>query len=210
MRLSRAIALTVSAVFAAAGTVSTTAAAQQATAPILAVSAPNPPSNFRRHEMQHWTWYGPKNWVAAEGANDLYISSPTGTQYLHYGASAAPCIYPPNYSDVSGFFSFVRNGYLSTAAQNFGLYSHGLRSSRFTSIGAVKQMSPTYVRQTSRFTGKSGGTAIKGEMVLDFFVVDAASGVCGERQQVRSAPTKGYANSVRLLRKVQTFIFGPR
>ncbi len=209
MGLSRAIAAT-ACIVVSAGTITSMGTAQAAAPPVDAVAAPNPPSNFRRHEMAHWTWYGPKNWVAAEGANDLYVSSPTGTQYLHYGASAAPCMYPPNYSDVPGFFSFVRNSYLSAASQNFGFYSHGLRSARFTSIGAVKQVSPTYVRQTSRFTGKSGGTAIKGEMVLDFFVVDATSGVCGERQQVRSAPAKGFKNSVKLLRQVQTFIFGPR
>ncbi len=210
MILSRVIAATACIAVAATGTITSTTVAHAAAAPAIATSSPNPPSNFRRHEMTHWTWYGPRTWVAAEGANDLYVSSPTGTQYLHYGASAAPCVYPPNYSDVPGFFSFVRNGYLSTAAANFGLYSHGLRSARFTSIGAIKQISPTYVRQTSRFTGRSGRTAVKGEMVLDFFVVDAASGVCGERQQVRSAPAKGFKASVSLLRKVQTFIFGPR
>ncbi len=60
------------------------------------------PKGFVRHEAAHWTWYGPANWVASEGANDLYLSSPTGTQYLHYGAGAAPCAYPPYYSDAPG------------------------------------------------------------------------------------------------------------
>ena len=85
------------------------------------------PKGFVRHEAAHWTWYGPANWVASEGANDLYLSSPTGTQYLHYGAGAAPCAYPPYYSDAPGYFSLVLNSYKSTAGQPFSLYSKGIK-----------------------------------------------------------------------------------
>lgn len=163
---------------------------------------------FKRRELQHWTWYGPAGWVSSEGANDLYISSPTGTQYLHYGAGGASCTYPPYYTDVNGFFAFVRNSYLATAKQNFSLYSLGIKKAKFTKVGAVKTVGQNWVRQTSAFTGKHGKTAIRGEMVIDFFY--AGNGVCGDRQQVRSAPTSGYKNSIKTLRKVQSLIFGPR
>ena len=45
-------------------------------------------------------------------------------------------------------------------------------------------------------------------MVVDFFYVDA--GACGERLQIRSAPAKGYKASIKVLRKIQPLIFGPR
>ena len=166
------------------------------------------PKGFVRHEQAHWTWYGPAKWVAAEGANDLYLSSPTGTQYLHYGAGAAACSYPPYYSDAAGFFTYVRNSYRATARQNFSLYSRGISKARFTKVGAIKLIGQNYLRQTSQFTGKRGKKVIRGELVIDFFAVDY--GVCGERQQVRSAPATGYAKSIKTLRSAQALIFGPR
>lgn len=59
-----------------------------------------------------------------------------------------------------------------------------------------------------KFTGKRGKKVIRGEMVVDFFYVD--TGACGERLQIRSAPAKGYKASIKVLRKIQPLIFGPR
>ena len=173
-------------------------------------SAGGPPSNFVRHEGQHWTWYAPSGWIASEGANDIYIGSPTGSKFLHYGASAAPCSYPPYYTDVPGFFRYVRNSYLQLRGQAYDFYSFPLASAHYTSIGPIRALNQAYYRQISTFQGKTrSGTVIQGEMVLDFFAVDSY-GNCGERQQIRSAPRRGIANSIRLLRTVQKYIFGPR
>ena len=166
------------------------------------------PKGFVRHEAAHWTWYGPANWVASEGANDLYLSSPTGTQYLHYGAGAAPCAYPPYYSDAPGYFSLVLNSYKSTAGQPFSLYSKGIKKDRYTKVGAINTIGTNYLRQTSKFTGKRGKKVIRGEIIIDFFAVDY--GTCGSRQQVRAAPASGYKKSIKTLRNAQTLIFGPR
>ncbi len=173
--------------------------------------AATPPGNFKRHENRYWTWYAPKGWGAAFGANDIYISSPTGTLFLHYGAGGAPCSYPPHYTTINGFFSVVRNSYLQNTNRNFDFYSHPLQTARFTNVGQTRQIRNGYFRQTSRFQGRRpSGRQIQGEMVLDFFAVDPFSNVCGERQQVRSAPANGIAQSVRLLRIVQSVIFGPK
>ncbi len=166
------------------------------------------PKGFVRHEVTHWTWYGPANWVSAEGANDLYLSSPTGKLYLHYGAGAAACAYPPYYSNAAGLFTYVRNSYRATARQNFSLYSRGISKARFTKVGAIKVIGQNYLRQTSQFTGKRGKRVIRGELVIDFFAV--GYGVCGQRQQVRSAPSVGYQKSIKTLRSAQSLIFGPR
>jgi len=177
------------------------------------VVAPSPasaavPRDFVRHEVTHWTWYGPRGWIESEGANDLIVTSPTGTQYLHYGAGGAPCTYPGVWSTPKEFFSYMRRGYLKGARSNFGLYSRGIKHARYTKVGRISKVGPNYLRQTSTYTGKRGKTPIRGELVLDFFYV--SPGVCGERQQVRAAPAKGYSKSVKTLRKVQSLIFGPR
>jgi hypothetical protein len=148
--------------------------------------------------------------VGAEGANDIYIGSPTGTKFLHYGASAAPCSYPPYYTSVSGYFRYVRNSYKQLSGQAYDFYSYPLASARYTSIGPIRALNQAYFRQTNTFVGKrANGTQIQGEMVLDFFAVDSY-GDCGERQQIRSAPSRGINSSINLLRTVQKFIFGPR
>ncbi len=172
--------------------------------------AATPPGNFKRHENRYWTWYAPKGWGAAIGANDIYISSPTGTLFLHYGAGGVPCSYPPYWTTVNGYFSVVRNSYLQNAGKSFDFYSHPLRTARFTNV-ATRQIRNNYFRQVARFQGRRpNGQQIKGEMVLDLFAVDPSSNVCGERQQVRSAPANGIGRSLRLLRTVQSVIFGPK
>ncbi|MFN8159872.1 MAG: hypothetical protein U0R52_02345 [Solirubrobacterales bacterium] len=174
-------------------------------------AAATPPGNFKRHENRYWTWYAPKGWGAAYGANDIYITSPTGTLFLHYGAGGTPCTYPPYYNSVGGFFSLVRKSYLQNRRKNFDLYSHPLAGASFTNVSGIRQIQQGYFRQVSRFQGRRpNGERIKGEMVLDLFVVDAFSNVCGERQQVRSAPVNGNAKALKLLRIVQSVIFGPR
>jgi hypothetical protein len=178
------------------------AAALPATAGAASASA-TPPGNFERHDGEHWTWYAPPGWVSSEGANDIYVSSPTGTQYLHYGAGGTPC-YPP-----AEFFAGVRSSYQSSHSA-FGLYSLPLASARYTKVGPIQEPSPYYYRQSATFQGKRpSGAVVKGEIVLDLFAVDAY-GTCGERQQVRSAPSKEIAKSLKLLRVVQSVLFGPR
>ena len=75
-------------------------------------------------------WYGPQDWVASDGANDLLVGSPTGERFLHYGASAAPCVYPPLWSTTDEFFAYSRNTALARASSNYGLYSFGLKGAR--------------------------------------------------------------------------------
>ena len=169
---------------------------------------PDIPRNFVRHELTHWTWYGPQDWVASDGANDLLVGSPTGERFLHYGASAAPCVYPGYWSTSDEFFAYFRNASLAGAAENFGLYSFPLKGAKYTNVGGIQTIGENYLRQRSTFTGKRGKKVIRGELIVDFFY--AGAGSCGERLQIRSAPAKGYGPSIKVLRKVQTFIFGPR
>lgn len=173
-----------------------------------AAPAATPPGNFKRHVNRYWTWYAPKGWGAAYGANDIYITSPTGLLYLRYGAGGVICP-----ATAGGFFNALRGSFRNFKG-NFGLYSHPLRSASYTGVGAVTKpfgQNRAYFRQAATFKGtRRNGSQIRGEIILDIFVVDAFSGICGQRQQVRAAPSRGIGDSLRLLRIVQSVIFGPR
>jgi hypothetical protein len=160
------------------------------------------PSNFKRHQEQYWVWFGPPRWVASSGKNDLNISSPTGTLWNKYGAGGAICP-----ATASVWFQALRSNYRRTAGAGFGLYSRPLRGARFTSVGPIRELGQAYYRQRAEWAGRTRrGTPIRGEMIMDIFVVDIFSGTCGQRFQVRGAPQRGNARSIRLLRQVQSTI----
>lgn len=160
------------------------------------------PSNFRRHQELYWVWYGPESWGASSGKYDLNISSPTGTLWNKYGAGGVVCP-----ASAGQWFKSLRDNYQSTAGQGFGLYSKPLKSARFTKIGGIRKLDTYYFRQTVKWLGRRrNGARIKGEMVMDVFVVDLFSGVCGQRFQVRGAPARGYGKSIRLLRTIQSTV----
>lgn len=166
------------------------------------IAAREIPSDFRRHEETYWAWYAPKSWVASSGKNDLNISSPTGTLWNKYGVSGLVC---PGTADQ--WFRYLRENYRDTAKGGFGLYSRPLKGAHFTKVGKTRRRDTYYWRQTVNWAGKRrSGTKIKGEMVMDIFVVDAFSGVCGQRFQVRGAPAKGFGRSIKTLRAVQSTI----
>jgi hypothetical protein len=176
----------------------------------LLLLAPGPPadgalpSNFTRHQEQFWVWYGPPGWGAASGKNDLNISSPTGTLWNKYGAGGVVCP-----QSAGQWFKSLRENYRDTARAGFGLYSRPLFNARFTAMGAVRQIGNAYFRQTVRWAGRRrGGQQIRGEMIMDVFVAvpDPFFPVCGQRFQVRGAPARGNARSIRLLRTVQSTI----
>jgi hypothetical protein len=192
------------------GTVSFAVAVVLAAFAAVPALAATPPGNFKRHQNRYWVWYAPRGWEASFGANDIYIGSPTGTLFLHYGAGGVPCSYPPYWTGPNGFFAFTRASYLQARNQNFDFHSFPVPNARFTGA-ATRQIRNNYFRQVSTFQGRRrNGQQIRGEMVLDMFAVDLFNNVCGERQQVRSAPANGIGRSLRLLRIVQSVIFGPK
>ncbi len=158
------------------------------------------PRGFVRHTSEpYWAWYAPKSWLDSYGANGILISSPTGTLFNDYGQGATPC--PPS---VTGYFDAIS----ANARKQKALYSLPLASVHYTSIGKVSQ--PTYGDFHRRYTWKGrrpNGTQVQGELILEIFAVDAANGVCGQRSQNRGAPSRGFADSLRTLRAVQSLIF---
>ena len=166
------------------------------------------PKGSVKHEEKYWTWFGPRSWSAAESTNDIWIASRTGRNYLRYSAGGMICANPGVWNDPASFFNAMRQSYRSSARQEaFGLYSKTIRRARYTRVGPIRAVGENHVRQTAQFRGVRRGNVIRGEMVLDFFAVN---GACGNRQQVRAAPSQGFRQVRRTLRQVQRAIFGPK
>lgn len=174
-----------------------------AASPFAAARGQHIPSDFRRHENPYWVWYGPAHWIDSYGQYDLIVSSPTGDDYLHYGASGVICHDTP-----ADYFHYVR-GYTK---QSGGFYGKQLASSKYTNVGKIRHLPDDYgygpygYRQLDRWKGqRPSGERIQGEVVFDFFYVDAYD--CGQAFSVRSAPSNGFGNAIETLRKIQQLIF---
>jgi len=155
------------------------------------------PDNFERHKENNWVWYGPGDWVASSGQNDINISSPTGKLWIKFGASGVIC---PNSADE--WFTGLRNSYRNTAGAGFGLYSRPLKTARYSSIGPTREISTNYFRQKDKWVGrKRNGQQIRGEFTMDVFAIDGL-GTCGQQFLSIGAPSKGNAPSLKLLRTV--------
>ena len=149
------------------------------------------PNSFVRHENRYWTWYAPRRWVAASGASAIRISSPTGTKFNDYQVGAVPCV-----QNVAAFFRSIR----AQIKNQGGLYTRPLRSARYTAVGPLRRRG-NYYKQGALFRGvrRSGG-AVKGQVELD---LTKSQFGCSGTGQVRGAPQRGYARSLRTLNAIQ-------
>ena len=154
------------------------------------------PSSFVRHENRYWTWYAPQRWVASYNRNGIDITSPTGTKLA--GTAYSTLAQCP--SNTASFFRQVR----TLLKQQGALYSKPLRSARYTSVGPVRNAGGGDKTQHSTFRGtRRTGAGIRGELDLRLI----RQGGCAVVGQVSSAPSRGYRNSIGLLRQIQRAVF---
>jgi len=180
----------------------------------LPAGAVTPPGDWQRHVDRPWSWYAPQGWVGAAGPYDLNISSATGSKWVKFGFSAAPVdATQTDAANAAAWFAYWRDHLAQgSIAAGAGLYSKILASDRYTSVGAIQQLTPSSLyrtrwRQTVLFAGaRPNGRRIRGEMVMDYTV--STYGDSGaESFQIRSAPKRGYDNVIATLRLVQRLIF---
>ena len=50
-----------------------------------------PPRSIKHQNSQYWSWAGPRNWVSADGAYGIQITSGNGLLNLDYGFSSIVC-----------------------------------------------------------------------------------------------------------------------
>jgi hypothetical protein len=177
-------------------------------------SAGQIPNNWVHHQAAPWSWWTPPHWVDAHGPYDLNISSPTGERWVKFGFSGDPVFsyQPTPLENARHFFRYLRQNYLHGSLNGPGLYSIGLRSDRYTDIGAITVHPRTIdgysrdYRQRVTFTGtRHNGARIRGEMVMDY--VESNFGDSGiESFTVRSALRSGYDTTIRQLRTISQHI----
>jgi hypothetical protein len=181
------------------------------------VARVQPPNDWVRHAKAPWTWWTPRHWVAAHGAHDLNISSPTGALWNKFGFSEA--LYSATLTpagNAAAWFQYVSANQLQGSLHTAGLYSFPLRSDSYTAIGAIRQIPPvsgfTYAwEQIATFKGRrTDGVRIRGRIVMDYAANPPSAfdpyGNGGESFQVQAAPRQGFANSFNTLKLVQSLI----
>ena len=186
-------------------------------APTMATAAPSGasiPTNWVHHAETPWSWWTPPGWVDAHGTYDLNLSSPTGADWVKFGFSGDPVFsyLPTPRANAQHFFTYLLNNYGSGSINTPGLYSMPLRSDRYTDVSAITVHPPTIsgysndFRQRATFVGvRNDGVRIRGELVMDY--VESVYGDSGiESFQVRSAPRRGFTDTIGKLRKIQHFI----
>jgi hypothetical protein len=154
------------------------------------------PSSFVRHENRYWTWYAPKHWVASFGKQGIDITSPTGTKL----AGTAHATNGPCPGSTAQYFRQIRNA----LRQGGNLYPKPLRSARYTSVGRVRNLGGDEFQHATFRGTRTSGAGVRGEVNLRLL---RGGGACGLIGDVSSAPARGFARSIRLLRQIQRAIF---
>lgn len=175
------------------------------------------PSNWVHHVESPWAWFTPAHWVDSHGANDLNISSPTGSRWAKFGFSGA--IYYNTLTprgNAEKWFRDLRRNYRTGSVHSFGLYSMPLRSDKYTRIGPIRAVAPPSGfgqawTQSLTFKGvRTDGVPIQGEMFMEYAANPPSAfdpyGNAGESFRVNAAPTRGYSSSINTLRIVQQHV----
>ena len=114
-----------------------------------------PPRSIKHQNSQYWSWAGPRNWVSADGAYGIQITSGNGLLNLDYGFSSIVCA-----SETR-----LRNPWRTTSASNAPNLRRSLRDNwRQVRLRAsnIRQLSasdygPSYFRQSYRVSGRAQG-----------------------------------------------------
>lgn len=178
---------------AAAGARQTTAGSTAAVDP---AARGGVPAGFVRHRSSRfWTWFGPRSWISSDGAYGITQSSADGSRIRDLGFSSTQC-------------SSGRTA--REAALNHFAAKRSQLPVTFTSVGGARNLGGAFFVQTSAFRFRSSGSAFRGELVLHYDA-QPTSGYCFEQNDARTAPARGFAQSLSVLRSVAryTFYCGP-
>jgi hypothetical protein len=167
-----------------------------------------PPRSITHQNSQFWTWAGPRNWVSADGAYGIAISSGNGLLNLDYGFSSVLCANGTTLQEsVTNYYAQQRAQLRQSLRANWRQVR--LRASNIRQL-PESSYGPTYFRQSFRVSGRARGTGFAGEIQLDYSLATGPT-YCFSRNEARTAPAAGFRTSIRQLRSVQNSIayFGP-
>ncbi len=176
--------------------------------PAAALPMELPPRSITHQNSQYWSWAGPRNWVSADGAYGILITSGNGLLTLDYGFSSIVCASGATVQEsVTNYFAGQRASLRQSLRSNWR--RPAIDSSRIRQL-PESAYGPLYFRQSFTVSGRAQGRGFGGEVVLDYSLASGPT-YCYSRNQSRTAPAQGLRTSIRQLRSVQGSIayFGP-
>jgi hypothetical protein len=152
-------------------------------------------AGFVKHQMQYWTWFGPRSWTASESAYGITITNPKSNAVIDYGGSSVLCDGTPT-QHFANQRRFFRNGGLK------------LRNIKLTKVSRIRRDGSTFM-QGFHYSGKTGRSGVTGEIVMEYSAYDAT--YCYQSTVNKGAETKIYRSTIGTLRRIwnSTAYFGP-
>ncbi len=153
-------------------------------------------AGFVKHQMQYWTWFGPRSWTAYESAYGITINNPRGNATIDYGGSSIFCDGTPTRHFAKQRTFFRTGGGLK------------LRSIRLSKVSRIRRDGGTYI-QGFHYSGKTGRSGATGEIVMEYSSYDGQ--YCYQSTVNKAAETRIYRSTIGTLRRIwnSTGYFGP-
>lgn len=167
-----------------------------------------PPGSITHRNSQYWTWAGPRNWISADGAYAITITSGDGLMSIDRGFNTTICASGNTVTEsVNAYFAQQR----ATLRQSIG---SNWRRARMNA-GRIRQLpesgyGPLYFRQTVGISGRAQGRGFGGIVEYDYSLASGPT-YCYQRSTSRVAPANGFRRSMRQLNSVigSLAYFGP-
>ncbi len=167
-----------------------------------------PPRSITHQNSQYWTWAGPRNWVSADGAYGITISSGNGQMTLDYGFSSIVCA---SAATAQGSVTAYFGQQLATLRQSLRANWRRVRV-RASAIGQLPESAygPLYFQQRAQISGVANGTPMRGVVSYDYSLASGPT-YCYSRSVSRVVPAQDGRRSLRQLQSVQASLayFGP-
>lgn len=144
-------------------------------------------------------WFGPRNWLSVDNPNGILITSATNRLRLDEGFSPLFCAAGATVAES------VNNQFAQQRRSIFGGFRQTWRNARMTA-SAIRRMpeagyGPLYFRQVLEASGVEAGVPYRSVVRVDYSFTGGPN--CISRIVGMTAPARGFARSLAVLRSVQ-------
>jgi hypothetical protein len=159
-----------------------------------------PPGSIRHQNSRYWVWFGPRNWLSVDNPNGILITSATNVLRLDEGFSSIFCANGATVAEsVNNHFAQQRRSIFEGFRQTWG--SVRMTASEIRRLPAAA-WGPLYFRQFLQASGVEGGVPYRSVVRVDYSLASGPQN-CLSRIVGMTAPARGFAQSLAVLRSVQ-------
>lgn len=167
-----------------------------------------PPRSITHQNSQFWSWAGPRNWVSADGAYGITISSGDGQMTMDYGFSSIVCA---SAATAQGSVTAYFGQQLATLRQSLRANWRRVRL-RASAVVQLPESAygPLYFQRRVQVSGVANGTPMRGVLSYDYSLASGPT-YCYSRSISRVVPAQNARRALRQLQSVQASLayFGP-